>query len=166
MSTSRQRTPGLWEQLRTLLINTGAAFVTLQAVFALFGSSALFPGALLRHASFLDDADFRVLLVPGAASAYTVLWRWLIAQGGRTALFPWGAAALYGVGIAFASIPFSGFLLGVLRGNPLLGLLLALASLLLLPALSIAMTVFGLLMGLLNGYRAYRWLRAHYRPRD
>lgn len=165
MSTNRRRTPGLWDQLRTLLINAGAAPVTLQAVFALFGGSAFSAGAFLRHTVPPDDIDFRVLLIPGAASAYTVLWRWLIAQGGCMASFPWGAATLYGVGIAFASVPFSGFLLGVLRGNPLLGLLLALASLLLLPALSLAMTVFGLIMGLLNGYRACRWLRAH-RSRD
>ena len=156
-----KRGPGPFELIRMLLMNAVAAFITLKLVFWLFGGREILAEGLNRWtwtAQIIPTVDFALLLIPGAAIAFTGLWQWLIRENRRSHSFAWNNAIFYGIGIAFVNVPFSGLLLGIQQGNPLLGLLLAFASLLLLPKLLVSMTCFGLAMGALNGYYAQRWL--------
>jgi hypothetical protein len=158
----RNGMPGTGDMLKMVLTNAAVAFVLLKITLALFGGGDIIRARMASWSVTADDADidFVLLLLPGAAIAFTGLWQWLI-RGGRKHGLSWGSALFYGVSIAFVNVPFSGFVLGIVNGNPLMGLLLALVSLLLIPSLFIAMTCFGLAMGFFNGIRAQGWLDEH-----
>jgi hypothetical protein len=155
--------PGTGDMIKMVLINAVVSFIALKIAFALFGNREIISARLIAGGWSEEDADidFALLMVPGAAIAFTGLWQWLIREGRKLRHLSWGSALFYGVAVAFVNVPVSGFVLGLLKGNPLLGLLLALASLLLLPSLLLSMTCFGLAMGAFNGNRAQHWLEQH-----
>jgi hypothetical protein len=96
-------------------------------------------------------------MVPGAGIGFGCLWYWLVLVG-RSRGISWGGACIYGVGIALADVLIWGLIGGTVHGAPLLGLLIGLVMLLMLPSLTLAMCVFGLIMGVLNGRAAQRWI--------
>ncbi|HZP80507.1 MAG TPA: hypothetical protein VFB21_02605 [Chthonomonadaceae bacterium] len=154
--------PGGGSLLAMMCVNGIVALIVLKLVFVVFGAGTILATGLAAHAqaSLIERGRMLWPMLPGAAFGFSCLWFWL-ALIGRSRGVPWGAALLYGVAIAFANVPFSGFLVGLLHGNPLLGLLLALVSLLLLPSLAVSMIAFGLAMGAFNGLMAQRWIARH-----
>lgn len=158
----RNGMPGSGDMIKMVFLNAIVSFITLKISLALFGGRDIIRARMEASAWTADlaDIDFALLMVPGAAIAFTGLWQWLIKEGRKHRL-SWGSALLYGVGVAFVNVPIGGFVLGIANGNPLLGLLFALVSLLLLPSLLLSMTCFGLTMGALNGRWAQKWLDKH-----
>jgi hypothetical protein len=102
-------------------------------------------------------------LLPGAAIGFGCLWYWLILVG-RSRGLSWTGACVYGILIAFANVPLAGFLVGLLHGNALIGLLLGLVLLFVMPSIWLTMGAFGITMGLFNAAMAGRWIERH-RPR-
>ncbi len=165
MSGFRRFRPNSLSLLAMIVVNGLAAGVVLKFLFALFGIGAIFPEWAAAHEWTRTAMQWELFwpLLPGAAIGFGCLWYWLILAG-RFRGLPWGAACIYGCGVAFATVPLSGFLLGLQNGSPLLGLLIGLVMILVLPSLLAAMTCFGLAMGLLNGVWAQRWIIKN-RPR-
>jgi hypothetical protein len=161
----RNGMPGSGDMIKMVLVNAVTAFITLKIVFGLFGGGKIIVPPSMVWGWTLEevDIDLALLMVPGAAIAFTGLWHWLIREGRKSHL-SWGSALFYGIYIAFVNVPVSGFVLGVVNGNPLLGLLFALLSLVFIPSLLLSMTCFGLVMGAINGLRAQGWLEK-YSPR-
>lgn len=155
----RNGLPGIGDILNKVFLNAILSFLTLKIALALFGGRDIIRARMEASAWTADfaDIDFALLMVPGAAIAFTGLWQWLIREGRKRDL-SWGSALLYGVGIAFVNVPIGGFVLGIANGSPMMGLLFALISLLLIPQLLLSMTCFGLTMGALNGSWAQAWL--------
>jgi len=139
-----------------LLVILCHAFAVRAAVLHMHGVAH---EALLARPELL----FAAALAPGAGIAFGCLWYWLVITGRQRGV-PWGAAALYGVGIACADMPFAGMLWGLLDGNPFKGALIGLLVLLLVAEVRAALIAFGLAMGLLNGGIAHRWID-YYRSR-
>ena len=107
----------------------------------------------------LKSWDLLTWMLPGVGIGLGCLWFWLILVG-RSRGVPWGGAFAYAVVIAFVNAPVSGLLIGSLHGNPFLGALIGLAVLLLQHSLLLALILYGILMGGLNGWLAERWIAA------
>jgi hypothetical protein len=142
-----------------MVLNASIAGPLLALVLALFGLQTIAPPlhAFARVMESLSRWDVIWPMLPGAGIGFGCLWYWLILTG-RSQGVAWGGACIYGVMIALADVLAWGLILGTLQGNPLFGLLLGLAMLILLPVLLVAMSVFGLVMGVLNGHAAQRWI--------
>jgi hypothetical protein len=147
-----------------MVLNAIAAYFLLAILLKLFGLTIILPEFAAHHAWAAEGSRWDVLaaFLPGAAISYGLLWFWLILTGRSERGITWGGALVYGVIIALYNVPLSGFLVGLLHGDPLFGLLIGLVILLLVPSLAMCMLVFGLLMGLLNGKWATRWIERHY----
>jgi hypothetical protein len=145
-----------------MALNGVVACLVLAVLFALFGVGNIIEARLAASSLTADAAKWSALLpmLPGAAILFGCLWYWLVVIG-RAKGLPWGAACLYGVFLACGNVPLSGLLMGLLHGNPLLGMLIALVMLLMLPSLLVAMICFGLTMGAFNGLMAARWIERH-----
>lgn len=158
----RYNRPGGGSFFGMLFVNGVAAFILLKIVFALFGTGLILSQRLAAygptHAAARWDTFWAML--PGAALGYACLWYWLILVG-RSRGISWGGASIYGVLIAFGNVLAAGFLIGLLHGNPLLGLLIGFVMLLMIPSLLLAMICFGLAMGGFNGLLAYNWIERH-----
>jgi hypothetical protein len=151
-----------------IFINGIAALIVLTVVFHLFGVGPILEARLAAIPLVRVAAKWNALwpMLPGAAVGFACLWYWLVLIG-RSRGVPWGGALLYGVALALGNVPLGGFIIGLIHGGPLLGLLLALVfllNLLLLPSVTLAMAVFGLVMGAFNGILAQLWIERH-RPR-
>ncbi len=160
--------PGGGSLFGMMVLNGVASLIVLIFVFALFRVGSILPMRLAAIPLVRAALKWNALwpMLPGAAIGFACLWYWLVLIG-RARGVPWGGALLYGVGLALADLPLSGFLLGLVHGGPLVGLILALISLLtllLMPAVTLAMAVFGLIMGAFNGVLAQVWIERH-RPR-
>lgn len=152
--------------LLMMVFNAAAAFVVLYFVFALSGVGSIIPERLAQAGLEVTNRKLALIgaMVPGAGIAFACLWYWLILTG-RSRGLSWGAACIYGVFIAYGNTPFSGFLIGLLFGQPIVGALLGLALLLIVPQLLFATTLFGLIMGVFNGNLAQRWITWHRQTR-
>lgn len=160
MSENRsQGTPGFGEILGMILQNLIVAIVTLWLAQKICGATIIVSPRFLPADIDPEQAQQLTfwMMLPGAALGYSYLRIWLIQQG-RARGVAWGSAFLYGVLIAFANVPLAGFIIGSLMESPILGLLLALVSLLMIPATALTMIVYGLVMGGYNAGRAQRYL--------
>lgn len=166
MSGRRRFRPGTFSLLGMILVNAVVAAFVLKITFAIFGVHQIIPTRLSAYAITQSAAKWEVLwpMVPGAAIAFACLWFILILVG-RSRGINWTAAAFYGIGIAYADVLVGGFLIGLMHGNPLLGLLIGFAMLLIMPQIWLSMGTFGIIMGLFNANAASRWIEKH-RPRD
>lgn len=166
---SGRRRPGLPDPPRLLGmmgVNALLALGVLALVTMLFGLRVFLP-PIPAVAHLTGAAPYWMFLgamAPGAGVGFGCLWYWLILVG-RTHGVSWGGACVYGVLIALADVPMAGLILGAQQGRPLLGLLLGLALLLLLPSFLLAVSLFGTIMGLFNGWAAQEWLEAYRRGR-
>lgn len=159
MSGKRRFRPSRFDMLRMMGINLIVGGLLLKFVLYLFGISFISPMFHFVQKWLPTGMKWEVFwpLLPGMAIGYAGLWGWLVLTGRSTKL-QWGGAFAYGVGIACADVVVGGFVKGLIQGNPFLGVLLALVSLLMLPSLAPAMAVFGLAMGAFNGKMAQAWI--------
>jgi hypothetical protein len=150
-----------------ILVNGVVALGVLAVLFAVFDVRPILAARLEAIPLVRAAAHWNLLwpMLPGGAVGFACLWYWLAFMG-RARGVTWGGALLYGGAIAFGNVPLSAFLVGLLHGNPVLALVLALVSLLnlLQPSFTLAMAVFGLTMGAFNGALAHAWIERH-RPR-
>ena len=106
------------------------------------------------------------MLIPGAAIGYGILWFWLIITGLTNKGLPWAGAIVYGAIIALCDVPLSGLLNGIQNGTPFLGMLIGLVIMILVPTIAACMVMFGILMGLMNGHKAQKWIDRWYVGND
>jgi len=163
MSRGRFGRPGRGSLLGMMVVNGIVGGVVLVVLFALFGVGNILETRLAASSMTADASKWNALLpmLPGAAILFACLWYWLVMAARRSKELPWGAACLYGISLACSNVPLSGLLMGLLHGDPLLAMLIALVMLLLLPSLLIAMICFGLVMGAFNGLMAAHWIERH-----
>lgn len=154
--------PHRGDLLCMMVKNAVMGFFVLWFVFWLFDVSSIVPERAAAFGVLLspDKWMFLGFLLPGASIGFGCLWYWLVIVG-RSRGVPWGAALSYGIFIALANVPLSGFFLGLMYGSPFLGALIGLALLMLVPSLLMSMLVFGLLMGAFNGSEAANWITRH-----
>lgn len=153
--------PSFRELLRVLVINLFTSGFLLVLLFALLDVRSVLSAGIMSHVLLrpVTRSLGALPFVPGAAGLFGIFWYWM-ALVGRVRGVPWGAAVVYGIMIAVVNVPLAGFVRGLAMGNPLLGLLYALAMVLMLPSLLLCMTVFGICMGVLNGSLAASWIRS------
>ncbi|HLK59022.1 MAG TPA: hypothetical protein VKU00_20850 [Chthonomonadaceae bacterium] len=164
MSGRRRLRPGSAGLLGMMLLNGLIAFGVLHVLLAAFGIRQILPDFAASHAWAQEASKWESLwpLIPGAAIGCGCLWFWLIVTGRTERGVNWASALVYGVVIALLNVPSFGLLAGILNGNPLLGLLISMALMIMMPALTICMAAFGLTMGAINGWLAQRWIARNY----
>ena len=157
--TSKFRKPHAGDRIGMVLGNAIVAVIALKVVFLLLGGSRIIELQLAQWAAANDAVAWNpvLFLTPGAAIGFGWL-RYSLVMQGRLRGVSWIGGTVQGVMIAFANVPVAGLLLGILNDNPFRGLLLGLASLLLLPSLLVSMGAFGAIMGLYNAMKAEKWL--------
>jgi hypothetical protein len=162
--SKRRLRPGSAGIVGMMAVNAVVSLLVLTVMFKLFGVSQLLPDFAAHHAWAAEAANWEMFgtLIPGAAIGFGLLWFWLVLTGRSSKGLSWGGAAIYGLIIGLCSIPLSGFLTGVLHGSPLFGLLIGLVIMLLVPSIGLCMATFGIIMGLINGRFAQRWIDRHY----
>ena len=145
--------PGSTDVLLMMLVNLLISSVVLLAVFLLFGV-----GIAIGQLPLAPDEDARTIawmlygfILPGASVGYGLLWFWLIVTGRTPKGLNWGAAFVHGAIIGLLCLPFGSLCTGILLGDPMLAVLLALLSLVMVPSIAVSMIFFGLVMGALNG---------------
>lgn len=163
MGRSKRILPGSAGLLGMMALNGLVGALALIAVYALFGLNTVFAQRVLHLGLLSVTERWEMLwpLIPGAAISFACLWFCLIVVG-RSRGVQWQNALFYGIGIAYGNVLLGGLLNGLMHGNPLMGLLLGFAMLLLIPANWAAMGIFGAFMGLLNARLAARWIDRHY----
>ena len=156
---SKFKKPNAGERIGMVFGNALAAMVVLNVVFVLLGGKRIIEVHFAEWALANNAVEWNplVLLTPGAAVGFGWLRYRLIIEG-RLRGVSWATGVIHGALIALVNVPFASFLLGILNNDPLRGLLLGLASLLLMPSLLIAMGTFGVVMGLYNSMKAERFL--------
>jgi len=158
--------PGRVSLLSMMAFNALIAVPLLAFVLGIFGLQNLkppLPAAFAPVAAEITRWSVIWPMLPGAGVGFGCLWYWLVLVG-RSRGVPWGGACVYAVLIALGDVLVWGLILGTVQGEPLLGLLLGLVMLILLPSLLLAMCVFGLMMGALNGQAAQRWIERRKGP--
>lgn len=143
-----------------MLANAGTASLVLLVVFGLFGTRhILLPVSL--QATDITGSLFKWLcyglLLPGSGILYGCLWFWLILTGRRGGV-NWGAAFLYGIGIALVNALLCGAMAGAMLGSSLVGLVFALINILISQSFLFATLTYGVFMGALNALWATRWI--------
>jgi hypothetical protein len=138
------------------------AIIVLTVALSVFGVRELIPFKLaaMLHSASAPKWSMVWPMLPGAAIAYGCLWYWQILIG-RSSGVPWGGAAVYGLVIALIDVPIGGLLYGLTIGQPVLGMLLLFALLIILPGWLLTVAFFGITMGLLNGQAAQWWIERH-----
>ncbi len=163
MSGKRSLRPGSASLLGMMVFNGVVSVPVLFTVASLFGLNS----AMAQRAAQVGALDmasrWEMLwpLIPGAAIAFSLLWFCQVIVG-RSRGVNWPSAFFYGMGIALGNVLLGGLVNGFLHGNPLMGLLLGLVTLLLVPSTWAAMMIFGGIMGLLNARLAQYWISRYY----
>jgi hypothetical protein len=146
-----------------MVANGALALVVLTATLKMFGVNEsiipILPGDMAVPAHLRLTMPWGLVwpMLPGAAVAFGCLWYWLTVIG-RSRGIPWGGAAVYGLVIALVNVPVGGMLLGLLDGQPLWGMLILAVLLLIVPGWLLAISVFGIVMGILNGFVSQWWI--------
>ncbi len=121
-------------------------------VFAFGVRGALDPGA---GSHLLEGRWELIATVPFiSAVAFAALWMRLCA---RPRGLPVGSGGFYGIALAYGTFPMAGAAAGLLSGVGAERALFFLISLLVMPDLLGALTLYGIVMGLFNGWAAHRW---------
>ncbi len=146
----------------TMLINALAGSVVLYLACTLFGVNAIVIGQFARHGITISERWGVVLpMLPGIGIGMGCLWFWLVLVG-RTKGVQWGGAAVYGGILAVCNVPLAALVQGALAGRTfeeiLLMMLIALALVMISPALLVAMLLAGGILGLFNARLAHAWI--------
>ena len=164
----RRLRPGSIELLRAVVQNAAASLVVLRLVLGLFGIEELLPEVAARFTHIQSSTQWHLAwaLTPAAAISFAALWFWLVLTGRTGKGVNWGAAFFYGVAIALFDVPLACFIAGLRLGYGLFGLLLGVIFLLMVPALTMCMIVYGLIFGLGNASFADKWIANRFRSRS
>src|SRR5690242_13047942 len=151
--------PGSLSFLLMIAVNAVLGTDMLWLVTRIFDIGQILPKRLASWSWAQEAAKWDTLwpMLPGAGLGFACLWYWLVLTG-RSKGIAWGGALIYGGLIACGDVILGGFLSGLVNGNPLLGMLIGLAILLVIPTLLLAMVTFGAIMGAFNGWAARRWI--------
>ncbi len=159
--------PGSTDVGLMIFVNLLLSSAVLLLVFLLFGV-----GVAIGQLPLAPDQSARTIAwmlygftLPGAAIGYALLWFWLIVTGRTPKGLNWGAAVLHGAAIGLFCLPIGSLCTGILLGDPMLAVLLALVSLVMVPSIAVSMVFFGLVMGAINGAMAQAWIEKH-RPKS
>ena len=162
MKRPRYGRPNRLSLFIVMLVNALAGSLVLYLVCTLFGVASIVIGQLAAHGIKISDRWGIVLpMLPGIGIGMGCLWFWIVLLG-RTRGVQWGGAAVYGAILAVCNVPIAALILGVLAGvepnGLLIMMLIALALLMLSPALLVAMLLSGAILGLFNARLAHDWI--------
>jgi hypothetical protein len=164
----RKLRPGSAQLLWAVAQNALASVVVLRLVLGIFGIEELLPEAAARFTHVHAGAQWHLAwaLTPGAAACFGLLWFWLVVTGRSGKGVNWGAGAFYGVAIGILDVPAACLIEGLRLGFGLFGFLLGLIFMLLVPALTMSMIVYGLIFGVGNASFADKWIANRFRSRS
>ncbi len=162
MRKPRYGRPNRASLLGVMLLNGLVGAIVLYLVCTLFGVSTIILNGLAAHGIQVSERWSVVLpMLPGVAIGMGCLWYWLVIIG-RTKGVQWGGALVYGGVLAACNVPIAGLILGLAEGVPsdqlLMLMLIALALMMLSPAMIVAMLLSGGIMGLFNARLAHAWI--------
>ena len=162
MKRPRFGRPNRASLLVTMLLNALVGSIVLYLACTLFGVNSIVIGQMRAHGIQVSEQWGVVLpMLPGIGIGMGCLWFWLVLIG-RTKGVQWGGAVVYGGILAVCNVPLAALTLGVLEGRApeelLVMMLIALALVMISPALMVAMLLAGGIMGLFNARLAHDWI--------
>lgn len=162
MRKPRYGRPNRISLLGVMLLNALVGAIVLYLVCTLFGVSTIILSGLAAHGILVSEKWNVVLpMLPGIGIGMGCLWFWLVLIG-RTRGVQWGGAIVYGGILAACNVPIAGLILGLVEGVPAnelpMLMLIALALMLLSPAMIVAMLLSGGILGLFNARLAWDWI--------
>ncbi len=159
--------PGTSDIIKMIVVNLLISAVVLLFVFKIFGLGIAIGQLPIGEGKNAREIMWTLysFILPGAGIGFAILWFWLILTGRTVKGLNWGAAYVYGGGVGLFCLPLGSFFTGLLLGDPIVALLLALVSLILVPSIALSMVTFGLIMGGVNAKMAHKWIGEH-RPAE